>query len=92
MSKVFGIYQTYDAPWKFFGWDFACEHGFTMDVYDRIYDLELADDATLDDVYYILNMRHPEDYPGHSLSMGDVVEVGNIFYYVDDVGFVDIGY
>lgn len=36
----------------------------------RTYDLNAVD---LDDVFFILNMKHPADYRNRSLSVGDVV-------------------
>ena len=29
----------------------------------------------------------PETFMGHSLSISDVVEIGNMAYYVDNIGF-----
>ena len=48
----------------------------------------------LEDVFYIFNMDHPEDYRARSLSMSDVVEViedhGSSFYICDTFGFKEV--
>ena len=48
----------------------------------------------LEDVFYIFNMDHPEDYRARSLSMSDVVEIiedhGSSFYICDTFGFKEV--
>ena len=45
-------------------------------------------------IYYLFNMRRPEDFKGHSLSMSDVIEINTdittSFYYCDMCGWVRI--
>lgn len=61
-------------------------------IYDKIYTGNIPA-RDLEDVYYIFNQRHPEDFRGHSLSVSDVVEVSNCstvvdgFYFCDSFGF-----
>ena len=43
-------------------------------IYDKVYDKEV-DCSNLEEVYTLLNIDHPEDYRGRSLSVSDVVEV-----------------
>ena len=60
-----------------------------MDNYDRVYefDMESSCDLTLDDIYEIFNMHRPEDFHGHSLSVSDVSETDDGFYYCDSFGW-----
>lgn len=48
----------------------------------------------LEDIFYIFNVNHPEDFTGHSLSVSDIVAVvqnGKVSYhFVDSIGFVEL--
>lgn len=61
-------------------------------IYDRVFD-GTADCNTLEDVFRVFNIEHPEEYRGRSLSVSDVVEVISSdkvksgFYFCDNVGF-----
>lgn len=69
----------------------------TIDRYQEVYRgtlTELEDarsDDTLEKLYEKFNLRIPEDFRGHSLSVSDVVELNldgeRIFYFVDSIGF-----
>lgn len=71
--------------------------------YEVVYEEKLADDFEipgnylpifLEKLYYIFNVQHPENFKGHSLSVGDVVAIkynGTMSYhYVDVVCFVPL--
>ena len=68
-------------------------HGMYIDRenYDRVYRGRLQESETLDDIYNRFNDDHPQDFRGHSLSVGDIVAVnknGSIrAYFVDSYGF-----
>lgn len=68
-----------------------------IENYDVVYLKELPGDfklqkGDLEKIYYIFNMERPEDYKGHSLSVGDIVAVKcsgkTEYHYVDSFGFV----
>ena len=67
--------------------------GISVDIsrYDFVYEEEIPEWATLEDVYERFNLNRPEDFKGHSLSIGDVVafmEEGIwAYYYVQPFGF-----
>lgn len=71
---------------------------FSFDNYNNIYenDLNNWDVAETDDInmleiiYSIFNGRHPEDYTGRSISVSDIVELNNKFYFCDSFGWKDI--
>ncbi|WP_409968353.1 YodL domain-containing protein [Bengtsoniella intestinalis] len=50
----------------------------------------------LEDIYTLCNIHHPQGYTGHSLSMGDVVELyddtGSQFFYCNRMGFDAIAF
>lgn len=66
-------------------------------IYDKVYDREV-DCGNLEEVYAMLNLNHPSDYRGRSLSVSDVVEVYESdtvqegFYFCDSVGFRQVGF
>ena len=64
-------------------------------IYDKVYDAPV-EAKTLEDIYRIFNLEHPEDYRGRSLSVSDIVEIpegSDIepgFYFCDTVGFTKV--
>lgn len=64
-------------------------------IYDKVYEKEVAC-SNLEDIYTMLNIDHPSDYHGRSLSVSDVVEVVESenmpqgFYFCDSVGFKQV--
>jgi hypothetical protein len=48
---------------------------------------------SLEDIYMIFNLNHPEDYRGHSLSVSDIVsvvgykEIEDGYYFCDSFGW-----
>lgn len=72
----------------------ACGGYVPEKIYGIVYDGHL-EAGTLEDIYYIFNVRHPNGYRGRSLSISDVVEVhtqgrNSAFYYCDTIGFTEI--
>ena len=43
----------------------------------------------LEEIFTLLNVNHPEDYTGHSLSVSDIVVLNNKKYYCDSYGWVE---
>ena len=66
-------------------------------IYDRVFDGEV-DCEGLEDVYDKFNTDQPEGYEGRSLSVSDIVEVGESdsvtpgFYYCDTIGFSKVDF
>ena len=64
------------------------------ELYESVYSGDL-DIQTLEDVFYVFNMAHPEGYQGRSMSVSDVVELSgaagdNEFFFCDSIGFKKI--
>ena len=63
--------------------------------YDLVYEGKTSEikgnsvDEKLENIYSKFNRYEtmPEAFMGHSLSISDVVEIGDTAYYVDDIGF-----
>ena len=59
--------------------------------YELVYSAPLAPETSLEDIYTRLNIDHPKDFKGHSLSVSDVVVLHqdgqDAAHFVDSVGF-----
>ena len=64
------------------------------DNYNHIYTAPLADSDTPDSIYVRLNLVHPADFAGHSLSVSDIIVMHRggetTAHYVEPVGFVQL--
>lgn len=68
-------------------------------MYDLVYDRNITEDKdfSLDNIFEEFNIRHPVDFKGHSLSMGDFIVIEDKdkqeekikAYYVDKYGFIE---
>ncbi len=82
---------------KFIGYDELLERfgDPVPENYQAAYDGAL-DTNDLEEIYTKFNVKHPEGFTGHSLSMSDVVEfydeAGSEFHYVDRFGFKQIAF
>lgn len=63
------------------------------ELYRNVYE-GTVEAENLEDVFYIFNMDHPENYRARSLSMSDVVEIiedhGSSFFICDTFGFKEV--
>lgn len=46
--------------------------------------------GVLEELFKIFNINHPEDFRGHSLSVSDIVKLGNKYYFCDSYGWKEI--
>lgn len=96
----YAIYQLKDdedlREYHFSDSEYLKNHGMYVDRenYNRVYRGRLKENETLEDIYERFNENHPQDFHGHSLSVGDIVAVkqdGKITAnFVDTVGFTEI--
>lgn len=96
----YAIYQLKDdedlREYQFSDSEYLKNHGMYVDRenYNRVYRGRLKENETLEDRYERFNENHPQDFHGHSLSVGDIVAVkqdGKITAnFVDTVGFTEI--
>ncbi|MBR3630283.1 MAG: hypothetical protein IKN55_07420, partial [Oscillospiraceae bacterium] len=72
------------------------DKGLNQNDYDLVYECRWGDIPgktdleKLEQLYIRLNTERPDDYTGRSLSMSDVLTVGDTAYYVDTVGFQEM--
>lgn len=64
-------------------------------IYDKVFEGEV-DCGSLEEVYRMFNIDHPDGYRGRSLSVSDVVEVASegksTFYFCDSISFKEIAF
>ena len=65
------------------------------EIYDKVFEGEV-DCGTLEEVYQMFNLDHPDGYRGRSLSVSDVVEVvgeeKSTFHFCDSIGFREVDF
>lgn len=88
------IYQVdhHDCDYAFEWWSWAQDR-FNFKDYELKYDgeIEVEDvNKTLEDLFTKFNIKRPQDFKGHSLSVSDIVELDGKFYYCDNVGWTEI--
>jgi hypothetical protein len=66
---------------------------FSMDDYELIYsdNITIKDTShhmyVLEDLLEIFNCEIPEDFTGRSLSVSDIIQLDDKYYYCDDFGW-----
>ena len=65
--------------------------GVDLAEYDLVFDGEVEANS-LENVYCLFNQHSliPQDYRGRSLSVSDIVETAEGFFFCDSVGFVEL--
>ena len=65
------------------------------EIYDKVFEGEV-ECGTLEEVYQMFNIGHPDGYRGRSLSVSDVVEVvgeeKSTFHFCDSIGFREVDF
>ena len=91
---LFQIKDVENCPYVFSGFNFAQkDNKFSLKDYEVVYSGEIDDyniEYTLEKLFEIFNIYHPEDFTGRSMSVSDVVELDGEYYYCDHVGFKKI--
>lgn len=80
----------------FMDWDMLHKYcgGFDIKDYIKTYDGEIdsneRDIVILDILFEEFNLRHPDDFHGHSMSVSDVVILDGTIYFCDGLGWKKI--
>ena len=65
------------------------------EIYDKVFEGKV-ECGTLEEVYQMFNLDHPDGYRGRSLSVSDVVEVvgeeKSTFHFCDSIGFREVDF
>lgn len=87
--RIYQINKGSFREWGFMCYDWFRKHGHEkMDrgMYDLVWEGE-TEAASLNEIYEQFNLRHPEDFKGHSLSVSDLIEREDGLHFVDSFGF-----
>jgi hypothetical protein len=82
-----------DKESKLFQWCSWVKDKFDLNDYEVVYEGEIDGNSTyecLEQLFYIFNQEHPEDFKGHSLSVSDIVELDGGNFYCDSHGWVNV--
>ena len=67
---------------------------FDFSIYDEVWSGDEPDGCdSLDGIFEVFNLNHPQDFKGHSLSVSDIVQIDssdqerNGYYYCDSFGW-----
>ena len=92
--KTFTIFQLpVENNAVFMSLDFVTENDImpTKEDYEEVFSGEIADEASLDDIYTIFNIgRRSSEYKGRSLSTSDVVMMDGKYFYCDSFGWEQV--
>lgn len=97
VTGTFKIYQLKDVAenrYKLFGRFNRQPEPVSISDYELVYEGSLSDKATLESIYKKFNMKRPNDFKGHSLSVSDVIVIEQDgqqqAHFVDSVGFQNV--
>lgn len=90
--KLFQVKSNLTRTYGFVGLSLLIEHGggVNLDNYDLVYEGTINETnkvAILNDLYYLFNQERPEDFTGRSMSVSDIIQLGNEYYYCDSFGW-----
>ena len=73
---------------------------FDFNNYNEVWDCDFEQDIAsipstnniwnLDKIFEVFNVNHPKNYHGHSLSISDIVKLGDKYYFCDSFGWEDV--
>lgn len=52
--------------------------------------MDKRDIVICDDIFTDFNINRPENFKGHSLSVSDIIQLEDKYYFVDSFGFVEL--
>lgn len=97
MKFSYGILQLKDlenCDYAFCGYNTALKKGLSLEDYTEVYTGESGIDnpstglnTWLESIFEMFNIKRPEDFTGHSMSVSDIVRIDADYYYVDHIGF-----
>jgi hypothetical protein len=99
-TNMYGIYQVKNGeefrPYRFLPSAELYQQGLEIerDNYNLLYTAPLLDSATKEGIFALFNLNIPDEFTGHSLSMGDIIvfQRENIVnsYYLDRGGYTEL--
>lgn len=84
--KLLQIKDVENCSYMFSNFNFAKQKGFSLKNYEVVYEGEVEDvdvENMLEKLFALFNIFRPEDFKGRSMSVSDVVQLGENYYYTD---------
>ena len=85
------------AAYEFMDYEWAMEHGFKFEDYEKTYEGKLEDELVINDeevalelIFKMFNLNRPKDFKGHSLSVSDIVCLNGKKFYCDSWSWKEI--
>lgn len=91
--KLLQLKQEKLRDYGFMDYEFAKEHGFDINDYEQVYegeiDASMTCQATAERLFEKFNINRPEDFHGRSMSVGDILVLGDceVQLYCEAIGF-----
>jgi len=98
----FKILQT-KKDYRFMDYEYAINHGFNLDDYETVWEEEMydytkrtvdgkpiSDSMVLETIFNRFNLYIPENYEARSLSVSDIVVLGEKQFYCDSFGWKEL--
>lgn len=89
--KIYQVNDFFFRDLAFVDHEHATKHtgspDINRDAYNMVWAGELDHEAGLEEIYEIFNLRHPDGYRGHSLSVSDIVELPDGLHFCDSFGW-----
>ena len=90
MKKVelFQVKEEYQRDYGFLRYDTLMKYGgLDVDRYETTYSCERPDDYDVEKAFVEFNIERPIDFTGYSMSVGDIIKIGDEIQYCDSFGF-----
>lgn len=101
--KIYQVKSDLTREFGYMGLSFLKKYSIEIDLnnYDLVYtgsientnlftNTETPIEEVLERLFEIFNIKHPEDYRGRSLSVSDIIEIDNKYYYCDSFSWEEI--
>lgn len=66
----------------------------SLSIYDPVYSFDVttkkSDDELLEHFFYVFNMNHPSDYQSRSVSVSDIIQIDDQYYYCRSIGWENV--
>jgi len=89
--EILQLKQEHLRNYGFMDYDWAKEHGFNLEHYNKVYegeiDNKLTPEQACEELFVKFNINRPEDFKGHSLSVSDIVVLDGHRFYTEGIGF-----
>lgn len=92
--KLFQVKENLTRDYGFMGLSFMKSLDINVDLenYDLTYEGEINTDLSniLEELFRVFNIEQPDDFYGRSMSVSDIVQIHDDYFYCDSFGWENI--